>query len=148
MGGEDADARLRPVQGMDEGNLDEARHEHGDGDGAGHGLLIKGHEAAASGNGLHAVAFELPGRFHKHGLKLVRGGGKDFARPYARQDAADDRKIEGKRVPELPRRFGKMRVQTQDAHRGVVVEIAAAQAHDACSPFARRFSKRGRFIII
>ena len=49
MRGEHADAAARAVQGMDERDLDKAGHEHRDGNGAGHGLLKQGHEAAASG---------------------------------------------------------------------------------------------------
>ena len=131
MRGEHADAAARAVQGMDERDLDKAGHEHGDGNGAGHGLLKQGHEATASGDGFDPVPLKFAGGGDEQRFELRRGAGQDFFGPDAAQDPADNGEIEGKGISELPRRFWEQRIKAEDADWGVVVQVAAGYPHSA-----------------
>ena len=68
---------------------DRAGHEHRDGNGAGHGLLKQGHEAAASGDGFDPVPLKFAGGVDEQRFELRRGAGQDFFGPDAAQDPAD-----------------------------------------------------------
>ena len=131
MRGEHADAAARAVQGMDERDLDKAGHEHRDGNGAGHGLLKQGHEAAASGDGFDPVPLKFAGGVDEQRFELRRGAGQDFFGPDAAQDPADNGEIEGKGISELPRRFWEQRIKAEDADWGVVVQVTAGYPHSA-----------------
>ena len=121
----------QPGQGMDERDLDEAGHEHGDGNGAGHGLLKQGHEATASGDGFDPVPLKFAGGVDEQRFELRRGAGQDFFGPDAAQDPADNGEIEGKGISELPRRFWEQRIKAEDADWGVVVQVTAGYPHSA-----------------
>ena len=125
MRGEHADAAARAVQGMDERDLDKAGHEHRDGNGAGHGLLKQGHEAAASGNGLHAVGLKLFRGLNER-LQQIRSGVEQQARNvHAPYDPRHRRKTVGQRIAHVPARFWEQRFEAQDADGHVVIQSTA-----------------------
>ena len=124
-GGEDADLGLFPVHEAHQRKLEQARQENRDVQLGGDLALETGHEAAASGNGLHAVGLKLFRGLNER-LQQIRSGVEQQARNvHAPYDPRHRRKTVGQRIAHVPARFWEQRFEAQDADGHVVIQSTA-----------------------
>ena len=122
-GGEDADAGLFAVHEAHQRKLEQARQENRDVQLGGDLVLEAGHEAAASGNGLHAVGLKLFRGLNERFQQIRRGIEQQARDVHAPDDPRYRREAVRQWVAHVPARFREQRFEAQDADGHVVIQL-------------------------